>query len=52
VKKLSQKAKEVLDRCLASESPEVKAKVYEILEIGEIDASDPMFLVMALTGQM
>ncbi len=52
MKKLSQKAKEVLDSCLAAEPPEVKAKVYEILEIGELDASDPMFLVLALTGQM
>lgn len=52
MKKLNSKAKEVLDICLAAESPEVKAKVYEILEIGELDASDPMFLVLALTGQM
>ena len=52
MKKLNSKALEVLDICLASESPLVKAKVYEILEIGELDASDPMFLVLALTGQM
>ncbi len=52
MKKLNSKALEVLDICLAAESPEVKAKVYEILEIGELDASDPMFLVLALTGQM
>ena len=52
MKKLSQKAKEVLDICLSGESPEVKAKVYEILEVSELDASDPMFLVLALTGQM
>jgi hypothetical protein len=52
VKKLNSKALEVLDICLASESPEVKAKVYEIIEISELDASDPMFLVLALTGQM
>lgn len=52
MKKLSSKALEVLDICLAAEPPEVKAKVYEILEIGELDASDPMFLVLALTGQM
>lgn len=52
MKKLSQKALDVLDICLAAESPEVKAKVYEILEISELDASDPMFLVLALTGQM
>ena len=52
MKKLTQKNKEVLDICLASELPEVKTKVYEILEISELDASDPMFLVLALTGQM
>jgi len=52
VKKLNQKAKEVLDICLAAESPEILAKVYEILEISELDSSDPMFLVLALTGQM
>ncbi len=52
MKKLSSKALEVLDICLASESHEVKAKVYEIIEISELDASDPMFLVLALTGQM
>ena len=52
MKKLNQKALEVLDICLAAESPEILAKVYEILEISELDASDPMFLVLALTGQM
>ena len=52
MKKLSSKALEVLDICLAAESPEIKAKVYEILEISELDSSDPMFLVLALTGQM
>ena len=52
MKKLSSKAKEVLDICLAAESPEIKARVYEILEMSELDSSDPMFLVLALTGQM
>lgn len=52
MKKLNQKALEVLDICLAAESPEIKAKVYEILEISELDSSDPMFLGLALTGQM
>lgn len=52
MKKLSQKALEVLDECLSGESPEVRAKVYEILVVSELDASDPMFLVLALTGQM
>ena len=52
MKKLSSKALEVLDVCLAAKSPLVKAKVYEIIEISELDASDPIFLVLALTGQM
>ena len=52
MKKLNSKALEVLDICLAAEPPEIKAKVYEILEISELDSSDPMFLVLALTGQM
>lgn len=52
MKKLNSKALEVLDSCLAAESPEVKAKVYEILEVSDIEANDPMFLVLALTGQM
>lgn len=50
--KLNRKAIEVLDVCLASESPEVKAKVYQIIELSELDPTDPMFLVLALTGQM
>lgn len=52
MKKLSQKALEVLDECLSGESPEVRAKVYEIILVSGLDASDPMFLVLALTGQM
>jgi len=41
----TQKNKEVLDICLAGGSPEVKAKVYEILEISELDADDNVFSV-------
>ena len=52
MKKLSQKALEVLDECLSGESPEVRAKVYEIILVSGLDASDPMFLVLALTGQL
>jgi hypothetical protein len=52
MKKLNKQAMEVLDICLAEEAPEVKAKVYEIVEISELDPSDPMFLILALTGQM
>lgn len=50
--KLNGKAKEVLDACLSGESPEVRAKVYEIVDVSGLDPSDPMFLVLALTGQM
>jgi hypothetical protein len=46
------KAREVLDFCLSNESPEFQAKVYEIIGRSGLDPSDPMFLVLALTGQM
>ena len=45
-------AKEVLDFCLSAESPEFKAKVYEIIGRSGLEPNDPMFLVLALTGQM
>ncbi len=50
--RLNGKAKEVLDACLSDESPSVRAKVYEIVGVSGLDPSDPMFLVLALTGQM
>ena len=50
--RLNGKAKEVLDACLSAESPEVRAKVYEIVSLSELEPNDPMFLVLALTGQM
>jgi hypothetical protein len=46
------KAREVLDFCLSNESPDLRAKVYEIIGRSGLDPSDPMFLVLALTGQM
>ncbi|MGL5078734.1 MAG: DUF6753 family protein [Waterburya sp.] len=49
---LNNKAREVLDYCLSSESPEVRSKVYEIVNGSGLEPSDPMFLVLALTGQM
>ena len=49
---LNGKAKEVLDVCLSSESPEVRAKVYQIIDVSGLEPSDPMFLILALTGQM
>ena len=50
--RLNGRAKEVLDACLSSESPEVRAKVYEIIHLSGLEPDDPMFLVLALTGQM
>lgn len=46
------KAEEVLALCLQNESVEMKTKVYEILSLSEIKVNDPMFLVLALTGQI
>ena len=45
-------AREVLDFCLSSESPQMRAKVYEIINLSGLEPSDPMFLILALTGQM
>ena len=50
--KLNGNASAVLDACLSSESPEVRAKVYEIINVSGLEADDPMFLILALTGQM
>ena len=50
--RLNGKASAVLDACLSSESPEVRAKVYEIINVSGLEADDPMFLILALTGQM
>lgn len=50
--KLNGKASEVLDACLSLESPEVKAKVYQIINLSGLEPDDPMFLILALTGQM
>lgn len=46
------KAEEILDLCLSKESPEMKAKVYEVISKSGIQPNDPMFLVLALTGQI
>lgn len=48
----SVKAKEVLDYCMASESPELRAKVWEIVSLSGLESNDPMFLTLLLTGQM
>ena len=46
------KAREVLDFCLSNEPPQMRSKVYEIINLSGLDPSDPLFLVLALTGQM
>ena len=46
------KAREVIDFCMANESPELKAKVLEILSRSELEPNDPMFMALLLTGQM
>ena len=46
------KAREVIDFCLASESTELKARVFEIISRSGLEPDDPMFLVLVLTGQM
>ena len=50
--KFNGKVSQVLDACLSSESSEVRAKVYEIINLSGLEADDPMFLILALTGQM
>ena len=46
------KAREVIDFCMANESPELKAKVFEIISRSELEPNDPMFMALLLTGQM
>ena len=48
----NRKISDALDACLSNESPEIKAKVHEIINVSGLDADDPMFLILALTGQM
>ena len=49
---LSKKARETLELCLASESAELRSRVYEIINISGLNPDDPLFLVLALTGQI
>ncbi|HEY9772146.1 MAG TPA: DUF6753 family protein [Coleofasciculaceae cyanobacterium] len=46
------KAREVIDFCMANESPELKAKVFEIISRSGLEPNDPMFMALLLTGQM
>ena len=46
------KAREVIDFCMANESLDLKAKVFEIISRSELEPNDPMFMALLLTGQM
>ena len=48
----SNRATEALERYLSLESPSMRSKVYEIIHLSGLEPDDPMFLVLALTGQM
>ena len=48
----SARAEAALESYLSLESPEMRSKVYEIMHLSGLEADDPMFLVLALTGQM
>ena len=43
---------DTINSCLATESPEIREKVIRIVENSGLNASDPLFLILALTGQM
>ncbi|MGL5831658.1 MAG: DUF6753 family protein [Waterburya sp.] len=46
------RAREMIDFHMANESPEFRAKVFEILNFSGLEPNDPMFLALLLTGQM
>ena len=46
------RAREMIDFHLASDPPEFKAKVFEILNFSGLEPNDPMFLALLLTGQI
>ena len=46
------RAREMIDFHMASEPPEFKAKVFEILNFSGLEPNDPMFLTLLLTGQI
>jgi hypothetical protein len=46
------RAREMIDFHMASESPEFRAKVFEILNFSGLEPNDPMFLALLLTGQI
>ncbi|MEL6442149.1 MAG: DUF6753 family protein [Cyanobacteria bacterium J06621_8] len=48
----SARAEAALESYLSLESPAMRSKVYEIIHLSGLEPDDPMFLVLALTGQM
>ena len=44
VSQLNERAREVLEFCLASESPETRFKVYSIIKLSGLDPSDPLYV--------
>jgi len=46
------RAREMIDFHMASEPPEFKAKVFDILNFSGLEPNDPMFLALLLTGQI
>lgn len=49
---LDPNSREILELCLASEDPQIRSRVYEIIAKSGLDSTDPLFLVLALTGQI
>ena len=45
-------ARKALDYYLSLESPMMRSRVYEIIHLSGLEPDDPMFLVLALTGQI
>ena len=48
----AERAKKALDYYLSLESPMMRSRVYEIIHLSGLEPDDPMFLVLALTGQI
>lgn len=48
----AERAAKALDDYLSLESPQMRSRVYEIIHLSGLEPDDPMFLVLALTGQM
>lgn len=46
------KAREIIDFCMLNEPPEMKAKVFEIVNLSGLEPNDPMFMVLLSTGQI